>query len=325
MGTFGWAFLGCGNIAEQVADELQREQGIGIVSCWNRTPSRAEGFAAKYGCRAYDSMEAAISADGVDAAYIAVTANKHLDYICYCLERGMPVLCEKPFVVNAMEAECAFSLAREKNLYLAEAMWTWYNAPAHKVRDWVNAGEIGKITKVTAKYAERYIDIPRFTSPELLGGALVDIGVYPLRYAYELFGMPRRVICRGELRDGVDISETVLLDYGSFQAEIFISVEDPRGEEFVIEGTEGKIRIPYFHMAQEAYLYGQKEERFLDKAPKYGVQFRRVSEEIAKGCRESAFCSPGATIDTMRLLDECRKQLGLIYPSERTESRSGER
>ena len=137
--------------------------------------------------------------------------------------------------------------------------------------------------------------------------------------------MPRRVICRGELRGGVDISETVLLDYGSFQAEIFISVEDPRGEEFVIEGTEGKIRIPYFHMAQEAYLYGQKEERFLDKAPKYGVQFRRVSEEIAKGCRESAFCSPGATIDTMRLLDECRKQLGLIYPSERTESRSGER
>lgn len=317
MADFGWAFLGCGNIAEQVAEQLFGERGMRIVSCWNRTPERARKFAGRFGGSACASAEEAVLADGVNAAYIAVTADKHADYIRLCLSRGVPVLCEKPFTVNTSEAEAAFALAKERGIYLAEAMWTWYNAPARTVRDWVRSGKIGKVVRVTAKYAERYIDIPRFLSPELLGGALVDIGVYPLRYAYELFGMPRGVVCRGELRGGVDVTEDIVLDYGDFRAEIFVSIEDPQGEEFVIEGTKGAIRVPYFHMAREAYLTGGENAHFEDDSPKYGVEFRRVAEEIAAGCAQSAFCPPQATLDTMKLLDECRRQLGLVYPCEK--------
>ena len=102
---FGWAFLGCGNIAGQVADELVKEEGQKIVSCWNRSPERAEQFAQKYGTKAYATAEDALKAEGVCAAYIAVTADKHLDYIRLCLNAGVPVLCEKPFTVNAGEAE----------------------------------------------------------------------------------------------------------------------------------------------------------------------------------------------------------------------------
>lgn len=314
---FGWAFLGCGNIARQVAEELRGASGMRIAACWNRTAGRAEEFAKAYGSEACATAEEAILHDGVDAAYIAVTANKHLDYIRLCLAHGVPVLCEKPFTVNAGEAESAFALAREKKVYLAEAMWTWYNAPAQKVREWLRAGKIGEVKRVTAKYAESYIDIPRFRSPELLGGALVDIGVYPLRYAYELFGMPRAVTCSGEVRGGVDITERVRLDFQGFSAEIYISVEDPQGEEFVIEGTKGSIRIPYFHMASEAYADGETSEHFEDRSLKYRTQMCRVAEEIASGRMESAFCPPRSTLDTMKLLDECRRQLSLVYPCER--------
>ena len=314
--VFGWAFLGCGNIAAQVADEVIGEREMKIVSCWNRTLPRAEAFAEKYGSRAFASAEQAIAAEGVNAAYIAVTANKHLEYIRMCLSRGVPVLCEKPFTVNAAEAREAFALARERGVYLAEAMWTWYNAPAHTVRTWLREGRIGKVKRVTAKYAERYIDIPRFRSPELLGGALVDIGVYPLRYAYELFGSPHGVTCRGEVRGGVDITEEISLDYGEFCAEIYVSIEDARGEEFVIEGTQGTIRIPFFHMAGEASLEGREKAHFTDDSPKYGTELRRAAEEIAAGRTESGYCPPRATLDTMQLLDECRRQLGLVYPCE---------
>ena len=178
---FSWAFLGCGNIARQVADQLKGDKEMRIAACWNRSSARAELFSEDFGVRAYPSAEEAIGAEGVNAAYIAVTADRHYDYIRLCLERGVPVLCEKPFTVNHAEADAVFALAAEKGVYLAEAMWTWYNAPAHTVRDWVRTGRIGKIKKVSAKYTGRLIDIPRFRSPELLGGALVDIGVYPLR------------------------------------------------------------------------------------------------------------------------------------------------
>lgn len=178
---FGWAFLGTGNIAEQVADELLLEEGLHLVSCWNRTGERAEKFAKKYGCRAYATPEEALKAEGVHAAYIAVTADKHLDYIRLCLNAGIPVLCEKPFTVNSKEAEEAFALAKEKGVYLVEAMWTWFNAPALTVKSWLE--QLGKIKKVTAKYCVPISSNPRLVDPVRLGGALVDIGVYPIRYS----------------------------------------------------------------------------------------------------------------------------------------------
>ena len=288
---FGWAFLGCGNIAEQVANE--GEAGQKVVSCWNRSPERAQKFAVKYGARAYLTAEEALKAEGVNAAYIAVTADQHLGYICLCLNAGVPVLCEKPFTVNAEEAEQAFALAKEKGLYLCEAMWTWFNAPALTVREWLP--KIGAVKKVTAKYCVSISGNPRLVDPVRLGGALVDIGVYPIRYTYELFGMPKKIVCEGSV----------------------IDMDEFKGEEFVIEGEKGTICVPWFHAAQEVLLTGEEEARFEDGSPKYAVQLRRAAEEIANGCKESVFCPPSHTLDVMRILDECRRQMGLVYPSER--------
>lgn len=311
---FGWAFLGTGNIAEQVADELLLEEGLHLVSCWNRTGERAEKFAKKYGCRAYATPEEALKAEGVHAAYIAVTADKHLDYIRLCLNAGIPVLCEKPFTVNSKEAEEAFALAKEKGVYLVEAMWTWFNAPALTVKSWLE--QLGKIKKVTAKYCVPISSNPRLVDPVRLGGALVDIGVYPIRYSYELFGAPNSIVCQGTIEGGVDHKEHITLGYDGFTAELSVNMDEWLGEEFCIEGEKGSIRVPFFHCAEEAFFSGEGEQHFEDKSKKYGVELRRVSEEIAAGKQESAFISPKSTLDVMRILDECRRQMGLVYPSE---------
>lgn len=320
MQQFGWAFLGCGGIAHTVARQLSRERGMKIVSCWNRTCSRAAKFAKKYGAAAFNSAEEAVSARGVDGVYIAVTANKHYDLAKMCIERGVPVLLEKPFTVNFAQAQHLFDLAREKGVYIAEAMWTWYNSPALKVREWLREGMVGEVTSVSAVYALpvcRLTENPRHTSPELIGGALMDIGIYPIRYAYELFGMPIGLNCSGALEGGVDFTERVQMRYADFTADIFVSRRKVAGERFVIRGTEGVITVPYFHMASRAILKGKKRERLCDRTPKYAAEFRRVAEEISSGKKESAYCPAQSTLDTMKLLDACRRDLGLEYPCEK--------
>ena len=105
--------------------------------------------------------------------------------------------------------------------------------------------------------------------------------------------------------------------YDGFEAVLGIDMDEFKGEEFVIEGERGAIRVPWFHAAQEVLLTGEEEARFEDGSPKYGTEMARAAEEIANGCKESAFCPPSHTVDVMRILDECRRQMGLVYPSER--------
>ena len=150
----------------------------------------------------------------------------HADYVRRCLAAGAPVLCEKPFTLNAAEAASLFRLAREKGLYLSEAMWTWHNAAAQKVRSWVRGGAVGRVRSLRAVYAYPLTLMPcrrRLLSAEGGGGALLDIGVYPVRYVYELFGMPDSVACTGRLRGGVDLGEKIAMRYPSFTAEIAVS------------------------------------------------------------------------------------------------------
>ena len=319
MKQFGWAVIGCGGIAATVAKELKKEGCGRIVACWNRTKSRAEAFAANFGGTAYDTPEQAITAEGVEGVYIATTHDKHGYFTKLCIERGVPALCEKPFTVNTKEAEEVFALAKEKNVYVSEAMWTWHNAPAHIVRAWVKDGKVGEVKSVKVSYAVpllKFSKNPRLTSPELIGGALLDIGIYPIRYMYELFGMPKSISATGELRGGVDIAENITMDYGTFKAELTVSMDSFLGEKLVVEGTEGKIEVPYFHMAKKGKLTGKQKDRFKIKTLLYATQLRQVAEEIRSGKKESAYCPVQSTLDTMKLLDECRRQMGVIYPGE---------
>lgn len=317
---FRWAFIGCGDIACITARELlQTGEGI-IAAVWNRTRERADVFVKTYGGVVCDTAEEAIRREDVDGVYIAVTANLHEFYMRKCIEAGKPVLCEKPFTVNASQAASVLEYARQEQVYAAEAMWTWFNATANQVKYWVKSGVLGKIHRVYCTYSFPMIynprKKPRHTSPELIGGALLDTGVYGIRYCYELFGMPGAVHCEGRVVEGIDLGETIRLEYDGFQADFLFTRDQNHGETFEITGENGTITVPFFHCARKAELRGQVKGKIRDKRLLYGTMFAETAREIREGRRESDIISPESTVEVLQILDECRRRMGLVYPCE---------
>lgn len=316
MGKFGWAYLGCGNIAHTTARELIKTEDQQIVAVWNRTHAKAEQFAEKYGAVAYKTAEEAITAPGVEGVYIAVTADKHAEYMRLCIKHHKPVLCEKPFTVNAKEAEEIFAYAAQEGVYVSEAMWTWHNTLSHKVKDFVTSGKLGTIQSVECSYALptlKFYKSDRLMNPLQIGGALMDVGIYCVRYCCELFGMPKEIKCEGRLNRGADLGEKILMKYDGFDANITVAFDYNGGEYFRIKGTKGNIDVPWFHVGFKADLNGEK---ISNKEKHYAVEFSNVAKEIRAGLTDSKIIPAQSTIDCMKLLDECRRQMGLQYPYE---------
>lgn len=323
MGKFGWAYIGCGGIAEITAKELLKTGEGEIVAVWNRTRARADAFVQKYGGTVYDTIEEAINAPGVEGVYIAVTADKHAEFTKQCIANHKPVLCEKPFTVNAKQAEDVFAYAAQEGVYVSEAMWTWHNATARQVKQWMRERAVGKVRQVNCDYSFPMIKFSkkeRHTSPVMIGGALLDIGVYCVRYCYELFGMPREIHCQGRLSEGIDLGEHVTLRYEGFDANLRISRDQRDGEKLEIVGCKGKIHVPWFHMAKKARLRGKINAGFRDRSLLYGNQFTAVAAEIRSGATAGVAITPQSTVDCMKIMDECRKQMGLVYPCETEEA-----
>ncbi len=319
MKKFGWAIIGSGTIAEKVFCEVTKEGSGEVVSVFNRTTERAKKFTEKFGGKVYPTAEQALMADGVKGVYIATTHDMHAYYSKLALSLGVPVLCEKPLTVNTAMTEELFNLAKEKNVYLAEAMWTWHNPVSLKVREWINTGKIGKVKSVKVSFAEPMLNEranPRLFKIEYIGGAIMDIGIYPIRYVYELFGYPQNIVCNGKLANGVDTEENIRMLYGDFDAELFVSMTANNGIFAEIIGTEGKIYVPQFYYASTASLSGKYNETFNCNDLLYALELRHTAEDIISGGKVSGYCPVKSTVDTMKLLDDCRKQMGVMYPCE---------
>ncbi len=275
----------------------------------------------KFGGKVYATPEEAINAPGVEGVYIALTADKHAEFMKLCIRNHKPVLCEKPFTVNCAEADEIFVLAKQEGVYVSEAMWTWHNATALKVKEWIDAGEIGEIREVKASYAWPMLKFnknPRLTTNEMIGGALMDIGIYPVTYAYRLFGMPEKIVCAGRTKGDVDLAESIRMIYSGFTAEIQVAFDEKGGEYFDIAGTKGTIHVSMFHMAKSAVLKNGKTVKYKKKALLYDTEFSNVAGEIRDGLTEGRMITMQHTLDVMTLLDDCRRQMGVRYPQERS-------
>lgn len=146
MEKFRWCFIGTGKLGHQVAGQLLASGRHEIVSCYTRNMDNAKAFAEEFHCKAYGSAEEAILADGVEGVYVVTPHNAHFRYVKEALELGKPVLCEKAFTVTAEETDSLIALAREKKVYLAEAMWTWFSPAANQVKLWLMEDKLGKVT-----------------------------------------------------------------------------------------------------------------------------------------------------------------------------------
>lgn len=318
---FGWAFIGAGKLGATVAKLITASGRHRIVSVYVRNPEKRAAFAKRYGALAAATAEEAISAEGVDGVYIVTPHTSHMDYAIQAIELGKPVLCEKPVTTDAAKARAIIELARERGVYFAEAMWTWFSPVAHKVKEWVDAGEYGQVKSLDMTYCMRSIGYaPRVSDPMLAGGALLDIGIYPLTYAYRLFGKPEHIICSGTLKDGVDISEEIKLIYLRGPAcRIRASIVDVRGlESMRLVGTEGRTDLLFYHAAGGVKLKREGEPNLSFKGDGgYLNEFDLVAGEISEGLKESRLVPHQATLDVMEIMDECRAQMGLVYPFEK--------
>lgn len=320
MDKFRWCFIGTGTLAKQVAKEIISSGRHEIVSCYTRNAQRCEDFAKEYGCKACSSSEEAIRAEGVQGVYIVTPHNAHYRYAKQALELGVPVLCEKAFTVEAKETDELIALSKEKGVYLCEAMWTWFGRPANQVKEWVEDGSIGKVKSARFTYCMKSIDYaPRVSDPKRAGGALLDITIYPITYAYRLFGYPEKIESKGHIQDGIDHYEEVSLEFkGGIKTSIRASIVDYDGlEKMDIEGKKGHIKADNYHYGTEAVcqkgLFTKEKYKGEGGSIGYLPEFDTVAGEIRQGLKESRMVPLKATSDVMHILDTVRQQIGLEY------------
>ncbi len=317
---FRWAFIGAGTLAKQVAKEITASGNHKIVCVYTRNPEKCAAFAAEYGALAAKSAERAISAPEVEGVYIVTPHTSHFAYAKLALELGKSVLCEKPVTTDAKQAAELAALSQARGVYFAEAMWTWFSPIANQVKAWLDAGEYGEIRSMHANYRMNSINYaPRVSDPNLAGGALLDVGIYPITYIYRLFGKPERITCTGTLKDGIDLCEDVTLEYpGGKRYTASASIVDFKGLERVkLRGTKGSTNLFLFHMANKVSL--RRGWRLPLRCKGYGGmrnEFDLVAREIREGLVQSRYVPHKATVEVMQILDECRRQMGLVYPFE---------
>ena len=319
--SFNWCFIGAGKIAQKVAKEVVTNPGHAIVSVYNRTKSKAESFAKIYKSTVYESALEAILDPRVDGVYVATTNETHFSFVKLCLENHVPVLCEKPITGNAAELEELIKLSKENKTFLCEAMWTWFNPIAKQVKAWIKENKIGRIQEVDCRFNVPIFGYKkaggRYTSPARYGGALLDLGVYPIRYIYELFGIPKYIEAEAKLYNGIDVFNQSEFVYTSLTAKVSSRLDKFTGEFCFIVGEAGVIKVPFFHMASKAILYYEGEKIVVrDKEKKFAREFASVARDIKEGKIEGEI-SLESSLDVMRIMDEIRKQIGVKFPCDK--------
>lgn len=318
---FRWCFLGTGILANQVAKEITASGRHRIVSTYSRNQDKNRAFADRFGAMPCATSEEAIVTEGVDGVYVVTPHPSHYPLTRQALLLGKPVLCEKPFTVAEREAAELFQIANENHVYVSEAMWTWFAPVANRMKEWMDSGRFGTIRYAQANYhmnGKGYA--PRVTDPNQGGGALLDVGVYTIHYLIRLFGMPLSIRCEGRLAGGIDLGEEIDLTFrNGLICRASASIDDWKGlERLSIRGTDAETSVFLFHMANRAKL--KKGWRTLDQVKGYGGmlnEFDLVAAEIREGLIESRFVPARSTLETMRVMDECRRQMGLVYPFEK--------
>jgi predicted dehydrogenase len=324
---FRWGILASGGIAQAFARDLSYFNHHIVAAVGSRSQESADSFAAEFpGCTAYSSYEALVADPTLDAIYVASPHPYHVSNTVLALNAGKPVLCEKPLTINAAEARQMKAAADANGVALMEAMWARFLPHMHKVREILASGILGDIWAVEADHGQRLSDYanPRHWEPSLGGGALLDLGIYPISFAHMVLGVPDKITSSATFTDkGVDASSTVIFDYKNGAQAILTSnmmVSTPC--RATICGTLGKIEIDrtfYNPTSMRVIMHDGTTTEYPNDYKGHGLRDQALEFErvVRSGAKSSAILTPDESILIMESLDEVRKQIGLIYPSER--------
>lgn len=330
MNTINWGIIAPGNIADKFATALRGVAGAALYSVASRTPEKAAAFANRHGFETYaTNYDALINDPKVDAIYIASPHMLHAEQSIACLKAAKAVLCEKPMAVNSQDAQKVVNIARQQNTFFMEAVWTRFMPVHNKIQHWINNGRIGEVQMVQASFgfARNFTPEHRLFDPQLAGGALLDIGIYPITMAQiAIGGTPQRITAMAELgRSGVDENLGVLLHYPQGQiATLNASLRANTSWDAWIFGSEGSIHIPLFWFAESATLFSGSMPTMTEvekiahphQINGYEYEIEEVHRCLNEGLLESPLMSWQESIQVMGIMDEVRSQIGLRYPFE---------
>ena len=324
---FRWGILASGGIAQAFARDLSYFNNHIVAAVGSRSQESADAFAAEFpGCVAYGSYEDLVNDPSLDAIYVATPHPYHVSNTVLALNAGKPVLCEKPFTINAKEAREMKAAADANGVALMEAMWARFLPHMHKVREIVASGVLGDIWAVEADHGQRLSDYanPRHWEPSLGGGALLDLGIYPISFAHMVLGKPDSITSSATFTDkGVDASSTAIFNYNSGAQAILTSnmmVSTPC--RATICGTLGKIEIDrtfYNPASMRVIMHDGTTTEYPKDYKGHGLreQAKEFERVVRSGELSSPILTPDESIEIMGSLDEIRRQIGLIYPSEK--------
>jgi predicted dehydrogenase len=330
--TLRWGILGPGGIAKSQTRDLLAN-GFTVTAVGSRTLATAEAFAAEFGiATAHGSYEALVADPEVDAIYVATPHPFHVTSARLALEAGKHVLLEKPFTVNAADARSIVDLARERGLVVLEAMWTRFLPHMVRIRESVAAGELGEVTTVIADHTQRLPSDPshRLQDPALAGGALLDLGIYPVSLAHDVLGTPTAVLASATFTPtGVDRQTSVILEFAGDRRAVLHTALDTSGPNTAaIIGTHGRIEIDSVWYNSTSFTRydeaGTVVERFeagtgdSSAAGSRGMQWQawEVERLVDEGRISSDIMPPEETVAIMETLDTIRERIGLVYPGE---------
>ncbi|MEU2419632.1 Gfo/Idh/MocA family oxidoreductase [Streptomyces sp. NPDC007851] len=324
-----WGILATGGIAAAFAADLVDLPDAEIVAVASRSAEAAEGFAERFGIgRAYGDWESLARDEDVDVVYVATPHSAHRAAAGLCLAAGRHVLCEKAFTVNAREAEELVALAKEHDRFLMEAMWTYCNPLVRRLTALVGDGAIGEVRTVQADFGLEgpFPPAHRLRDPALGGGALLDLGVYPVSFAHLLLGEPDGMSARAVLsEEGVDLQTGALLSWESGAlAMVHCSITGGTGTTASVTGSHGRIDVPDGFFNPERFVLhrdGRDPEEFaMDPADGPRTTLRHEAREVMRALRaderESPLVPLSGTLAVMRTLDTLREQIGVRYPGE---------
>ncbi len=324
---FNWGIIGPGRIAHQFADGLKVIDEAALYAVASSRIEKANAFAAQHGGeKTYDSYEALVNDPQVDAIYIATPHRFHLDRALLCLKAGKPVLCEKPLTVNAAETRQLIDAARANNVFLMEALWTRHLPIYQQIRDWLDAKSIGDLRLLVSNFGW---NVPktgddRWYSPELAGGTLLDMGVYPIAVSQWVMGQNPRAFSVQSVVSETDVDELTagLLKYDNGVISQFHSSFVHDGvNDFYIYGSIGHIRIHAAYWAATQATLSANGQTTTVSRPFRGGGFEYQTEEaircIRAGLLESPVMSHADTLANMELMDQMRAQIGVKYPFEK--------
>jgi predicted dehydrogenase len=321
-----WGILSTGWIAHKFAEGLSVLPDAEIVAVGSRAQETADAFGDEFGVpHRHASYEALAEDPDVDVIYVGTPHPFHKEDSLLCLEAGKAVLCEKPFTINAAEAEEVIALAREKGLFLMEAMWSRYIPIIVRLRELLAEGAIGEVRALTADLGFRREVDPesRLFNLELGGGALLDVGVYPVSFASMVLGAPARITSMVTMgQTGVDELAGIVFGYdGGQQAVLHTALQVDTAVEATVMGTEGRIRVhsPWFHGTTLTLSREAGKDKVIDlpyEGNGYNFEAAEVNECLRAGQRESDIMPLDETLAIMQTLDAIRAQWGFKYPME---------